>query len=130
LKSATSAFRNLRFYKSAPRRIGAAEPERISNEWQYIDRNLAGYGGISEPGSCACGLAPLEASTAAEILDFIRRRISISNVFLGLLPKIVVGTAYLPDTPGPMAHILKASPFLPLLIGLVTFYGLERTVEK
>ncbi|CRL12631.1 hypothetical protein NIT7321_03510 [Phaeobacter italicus] len=56
--------------------------------------------------------------------------ISISYVFLGLLPKIVEGTAYLPDTLGRTADILKDNPFLPLLIGLVTFYGLERLVEK
>lgn len=52
--------------------------------------------------------------------------ISISYVFLGLLPKIVSGTAAFPDT----FEILKYSPFLPLLVGLVTFYGLERLIEK
>lgn len=56
--------------------------------------------------------------------------ISISYVFLGLLPKIVQETANLSDSLGPTADILKHSPFLPLLIGLVTFYGLERLVEK
>ena len=56
--------------------------------------------------------------------------ISISYVFLGLLPKIVVGTASFPDTLGGAADILKHSPFLPLLIGLVAFYGMERLVEK
>ena len=29
-----------------------------------------------------------------------------------------------------MADILRNSPFLPLLIGLVAFYGMERLVEK
>lgn len=56
--------------------------------------------------------------------------ISISYVFLGLLPKIIDGTNYLADSAGRGADILKHSPFLPLLIGLVTFYGLERLVEK
>lgn len=56
--------------------------------------------------------------------------ISISYVFLGLLPKIVDGTMNLPDSLGPTADILKHSPFLPLLVGLVTFYGMERMVEK
>jgi hypothetical protein len=56
--------------------------------------------------------------------------ISISYVFLGLLPKIVAGTAAFPDTLGPTAAFLKQSPFLPLLIGLVAFYGLERLIEK
>jgi hypothetical protein len=56
--------------------------------------------------------------------------ISISYVFLGLLPKIVDGTISFPESLGPMAEILKNSPFLPLLIGLVAFYGMERLVEK
>lgn len=56
--------------------------------------------------------------------------ISISYVFLGLLPKIIEGTANLPDSMGPMVDILKHNPFLPLLVGLVSFYGLERLVEK
>lgn len=56
--------------------------------------------------------------------------ISISYVFLGLLPKIIEGTANIPDSIGPMVTILKDNPFLPLLIGLVSFYGLERLVEK
>ncbi|WP_324754490.1 hypothetical protein [Roseovarius sp. Pro17] len=56
--------------------------------------------------------------------------ISISYVFLGLLPKIVEGTAAFPDSLGYAAEILKHSPFLPLLIGLVAFYGMERMVEK
>ncbi len=56
--------------------------------------------------------------------------ISISYVFLGLLPKIIEGTASIPTTIGPAADILKHSPFLPLLVGLVTFYGIERLVEK
>lgn len=56
--------------------------------------------------------------------------ISISYVFLGLLPKIIEGTASIPDTVGRAADILRHHPFLPLLIGLVTFYGLERLVEK
>lgn len=56
--------------------------------------------------------------------------ISISYVFLGLLPKIVDGVSAFPETLGPTADILKQSPFLPLLIGLVAFYGLERLVEK
>ncbi|MFT5132543.1 MAG: hypothetical protein ACI9SC_001009 [Gammaproteobacteria bacterium] len=56
--------------------------------------------------------------------------ISISYVFLGLLPKIVERTSYLPDTLGTTVNILKDSPFLPLLVGLVAFYGLERLVEK
>ncbi|WP_458792949.1 hypothetical protein [Yoonia sp. MH D7] len=56
--------------------------------------------------------------------------ISISYVFLGLLPKIVDGTLAFPESLGPMAEILKHSPFLPLLIGLVAFYGMERLVEK
>lgn len=55
--------------------------------------------------------------------------ISISYVFLGLLPKIVEGTVNIPDSIGPMAVALKQNPFLPLLIGLVAFYGLERLVE-
>lgn len=56
--------------------------------------------------------------------------ISISYVFLGLLPKIVEGTTNIPDSIGPLAAIIKDNPFLPLLIGLVSFYGLERLVEK
>ncbi|WP_019531466.1 hypothetical protein [Dasania marina] len=56
--------------------------------------------------------------------------ISISYVFLGLLPKIIEGTADIPDSMGPMVAILKHNPFLPLLIGLVSFYGLERLIEK
>lgn len=56
--------------------------------------------------------------------------ISISYVFLGLLPKIIEGTANIPDSMGPMVAVLKHNPFLPLLIGLVSFYGLERLVEK
>lgn len=56
--------------------------------------------------------------------------ISISYVFLGLLPKIVEGTADLPDSAEPMLTMLKDNPFLPLLLGLVSFYGLERLVEK
>lgn len=56
--------------------------------------------------------------------------ISISYVFLGLLPKIVERTAYLPATLGRAAEILKDNPFLPLLIGLVKFCGLERLLEK
>ena len=56
--------------------------------------------------------------------------ISISYVFLGLLPKILDGTNYFPDTLGGAADILKNNPFLPLLIGLVAFYGMERLVEK
>ena len=56
--------------------------------------------------------------------------ISISYVFLGLLPKIVEGTASFGDTLGGAADILKENPFLPLLIGLVAFYGMERLVEK
>ncbi|MGV8940576.1 MAG: hypothetical protein ACOH1P_03430 [Lysobacter sp.] len=56
--------------------------------------------------------------------------ISISYVFLGLLPKIVEGTASLPDTLGGAAELLKHSPFLPLLMGLVAFYGMERLVEN
>lgn len=56
--------------------------------------------------------------------------ISISYVFLGLLPKIIEGTAAFPTTLGYAAEILKHSPFLPLLIGLVAFYGMERLVEK
>lgn len=56
--------------------------------------------------------------------------ISISYVFLGLLPKIVDGTTSFPDSLGGAADILKHSPFLPLLIGLVAFYGMERLVEK
>lgn len=56
--------------------------------------------------------------------------ISISYVFLGLLPKIVEGTANLPESLGHTADLLKHNPFLPLLVGLVTFYGLERLVEK
>lgn len=56
--------------------------------------------------------------------------ISISYVFLGLLPKIIEGTAAFPDSLGYGAGLLKQSPFLPLLIGLVVFYGMERLVEK
>lgn len=56
--------------------------------------------------------------------------ISISYVFLGLLPKIIAGTAAFPSTLGYAADVLKQSPFLPLLIGLITFYGMERLVEK
>ncbi|WP_116598869.1 hypothetical protein [Primorskyibacter marinus] len=56
--------------------------------------------------------------------------ISISYVFLGLLPKIIAGTSALPENLGPTVEILKQSPFLPLLIGLVVFYGMERLVEK
>lgn len=56
--------------------------------------------------------------------------ISISYVFLGLLPKIVDGTASFPASLGGATDILKHSPFLPLLIGLVAFYGMERLVEK
>ena len=56
--------------------------------------------------------------------------ISISYVFLGLLPKIVKGTASFPDSLGGAVAILQDNPFLPLLIGLVTFYGLERLMEK
>lgn len=56
--------------------------------------------------------------------------ISISYVFLGLLPKILEGTNYFPDTSGGVVEILKDNPFLPLLIGLVAFYGMERLVEK
>lgn len=56
--------------------------------------------------------------------------ISISYVFLGLLPKIIEGTTNIPDSVAPMIAILKHNPFLPLLIGLVAFYGLERLVEK
>ncbi len=56
--------------------------------------------------------------------------ISISYVFLGLLPKIIEGTAVIPDSLGPMVTILKHNPFLPLLVGLVSFYGLERLVEN
>lgn len=56
--------------------------------------------------------------------------ISISYVFLGLLPKIVEGTANIPDSMAPVLDILKNNPFLPLLVGLLTFYGLERLVEK
>ncbi|WP_411352961.1 hypothetical protein PNH50_19060 (plasmid) [Leisingera aquaemixtae] len=56
--------------------------------------------------------------------------ISISYVFLGLLPKIVDGTTAFPDTLGHAADMLKHSPFLPLLVGLVAFYGMERLVEK
>lgn len=56
--------------------------------------------------------------------------ISISYVFLGLLPKIISGTTAFPDTFGRAAEILKYSPFFPLLIGLLAFYGLERLVEK
>ena len=56
--------------------------------------------------------------------------ISISYVFLGLLPKIVDGTAAFPSSLGYAAEILKHSPFLPLLVGLVAFYGMERLVEK
>lgn len=56
--------------------------------------------------------------------------ISISYVFLGLLPKIVDGTMHLPDSLGRTADVLKDSPFLPLLIGMVMFYGMERMVEK
>tara|TARA_R100000935_G_scaffold10346_1_gene20650 strand:+ start:9374 stop:9730 length:357 start_codon:yes stop_codon:yes gene_type:complete len=56
--------------------------------------------------------------------------ISISYVFLGLLPKIVDGTAAFPETLGYATDILKHSPFLPLLIGLVAFYGMERLVER
>lgn len=56
--------------------------------------------------------------------------ISISYVFLGLLPKILQGTNYDPATLGAAAEILKENPFLPLLIGLVVFYGMERLVEK
>ncbi|MBQ0834706.1 hypothetical protein [Marinobacter sp.] len=56
--------------------------------------------------------------------------ISISYVFLGLLPKIIDGTAAFPDSLGYAADIVKHSPFLPLMIGLVVFYGMERLVEK
>lgn len=56
--------------------------------------------------------------------------ISISYVFLGLLPKIIDGTSAFPESLGYAADILKHSPFLPLLIGLVAFYGMERLVEK
>ncbi|MEY8120277.1 hypothetical protein AB9F26_18770 [Falsihalocynthiibacter sp. BN13B15] len=56
--------------------------------------------------------------------------ISISYVFLGPLPKIVDGTIAFPESLGPMAETPKHSPFLPLLIGLVAFYGMERLVEK
>ncbi|WP_371397298.1 hypothetical protein [Fretibacter rubidus] len=56
--------------------------------------------------------------------------ISISYVFLGLLPKIVKGTAALPESLGRTASVLKESPFLPLLFGLVVFYAMERMVEK
>lgn len=56
--------------------------------------------------------------------------ISISYVFLGLLPKIIEGTSSFPETLGNATDILKHSPFLPLLIGLVAFYGMERLVEK
>ena len=56
--------------------------------------------------------------------------ISISYVFLGLLPKIIEGTNYFTDTLGSAADILKGNPFLPLLIGLTAFYGMERLVEK
>lgn len=56
--------------------------------------------------------------------------ISISYVFLGLLPKIIEGTAAFPETLGYAADVLKHSPFLPLLIGILAFYGMERLVEK
>jgi zinc transporter ZupT len=56
--------------------------------------------------------------------------ISISYVFLGLLPKIVEGTTSFPDTMGSATSFLQDNPFLPLLIGLVTFYGMERLMEK
>lgn len=56
--------------------------------------------------------------------------ISISYVFLGLLPKILDGTQYFPDTLGGAAGLLRDNPFLPLLLGLVAFYGMERLVEK
>ncbi len=56
--------------------------------------------------------------------------ISISYVFLGLLPKIIDGTASFPEHLGGAADILTDSPFLPLLVGLVAFYGMERLVEK
>ncbi|WP_162558919.1 hypothetical protein [Sphingorhabdus sp. EL138] len=47
--------------------------------------------------------------------------ISFSYVFLGLLPKIVLGTRSFPDTLGSVADILQHSPFQPLLIGLEVF---------
>tara|TARA_R110002073_G_scaffold336557_2_gene535474 strand:- start:1252 stop:1989 length:738 start_codon:yes stop_codon:yes gene_type:complete len=56
--------------------------------------------------------------------------ISISYVFLGLLPKILARTDSLPASLGGTADILRHSPFLPLLLGLVAFYGMERLVEK
>lgn len=56
--------------------------------------------------------------------------VSISYVFLGLLPKIISGTKKIPDSLGGLAEVLKDTPFLPLLIGLVAFYGMERLVEK
>lgn len=56
--------------------------------------------------------------------------ISISYVFLGLLPKIVEGTASFPDSLGGAVGFFQDNPFLPLLIGLVTFYGMERLMEK
>jgi zinc transporter ZupT len=56
--------------------------------------------------------------------------ISISYVFLGLLPKIIEGTDAMPESLGPMVAVVKNNPFLPLLAGLVAFYGLERLVDK
>ena len=40
--------------------------------------------------------------------------ISISSVFLGLLPKITVGTAEIPDSLGPIVNVLKYNSFLPV----------------
>ena len=54
--------------------------------------------------------------------------ISISYVFLQLLPEIVEGTRHLESLDG-FPRLLQQDPFFPLLAGLVCFYGLERLVE-
>ncbi len=51
--------------------------------------------------------------------------ISISYVFLALLPKIVHGFEQLRESVGARDY-----PFVPLLVGLMVFYGLARLVEE
>ena len=56
--------------------------------------------------------------------------ISISYVFLSLLPKVVEGVEHFSDTMGAVSIWLNPSPFFPLLMGLVVFSGLERLIER
>ncbi|MCC4266129.1 hypothetical protein LL240_16965 [Oceanimonas baumannii] len=56
--------------------------------------------------------------------------ISISYVFLQLLPEIVEGVGHLPESFGPVAPFLEHNPFFPLLIGLVVFSGLVRLMDR